>query len=266
MNKLITLLLTLTISGLIMVGCSGKEEPADEVIGAEEIIKVTEAFGKVEPLVKENIILEFPARVTEIVANNGQKVIKGDVLFTLDMDQYMHDLEDKLQSLAIKELELANASTSLEAELTEYQRLESKYNDLKSKYDNGSSEHLIQLRNTIATNQSAWENAQAELENSVVLFDEGIISSSELKLMENSEARAKDDLDASNLDYTLMKQTLKDEIDSLNYSVQMSKTKVQGIELEEGISSAEYELTQLELSSLQNDYDQMFEKKYPIHI
>lgn len=274
MNYWLKVSLVVVIAGVLLAGCGTSEEPVETVVNAEELLKVTEAFGTVVSKETENITLEFPAKVQEVVANNGQQVSKGDVLFVLDMSEYMAQLQDKEHELAIKKLELSSvegeegdvskledsAAIQLEAEKSELDRLTKRYNDLKSKYDNGTAERLIQIRNQIETNQTAYDNAALELANSKVLYDEGVISSTELKDVEAREAMAQDALVASQLDYDLEKKALADEVSTLWYQMEMSRSRVQNLEMDMGNSTAGYEMKLLEVSTIQNSYDQMFDK------
>lgn len=266
--------LIVIIASLLLVGCGSNEEPVETVVNAEDMIKVTEAFGTVVSKETENVTLEFPAKVKEVIANNGQQVNKGDVLFVLDMTEYMNQVTDKEHELAIKKLELSSvegdegetsrledsAFIQLEAEKAELTRLTNRYNELKTKYDNGSAERLVQIRNQIETNQTAYDNAKLELENSTVLYESGMMSGSEYKDIQSKEAMAYDTLVASQLDYDLQKKALADEVGSLWYQMENSRSRVQNLEVDMGNSTAGYELKMLEVSTLQNAYDQMFAK------
>lgn len=256
----------LLVMVVIFVGCSGDvESVVEDTVNAEELIKVTEAYGKVMADEKQNIIIEFPGKITDVMAENGQLVHIGDVLFNIDLSEYKQALREHENMLAMKQLELSQSALMLGAEASELIRLTDKYDELKSKYDNGSVEEMIQLRNQITTNQTTYDRTVADLSNSVLLLDEGVISKNEYENMDSTKVLAGNALMSSQLDYSVLKKTISEEIDALYYSIQSARSRVIGSGEDAGPSSIDFELIQMEVYNLQEKYDRMLsqlEKPY----
>lgn len=258
----------------LLGGCSSKGKDEDVTVVAETLIMSTEAFGKIVPKEVENIILEFPSKVTEIVANNGAQVTKGDVLFKIDMTDYQNTLSETALNLEVKKLELNNlvnkegdankleavATTRLLAEQSELSRLEKKYNNLRKAYNDGTDETLVQLYNNITYNQTAYDNELIEFENSQILFDEGILSSQELLAIERETTLSALSLEAAKVEYNTTKRRSLESIEAMAYTIDISRSSILNLEMVQGDSVVNYELKALEVKSLEHSYDLLNKK------
>lgn len=80
--------------GIISTGC-GSEAAAKEVTQTEETEETTEisVFGKVEAIDEEEIYIDFPAYVKDILVEEGEEVKAGDQLIALDYEEYKNTIE-----------------------------------------------------------------------------------------------------------------------------------------------------------------------------
>ncbi len=75
---------------------------------------VTEAFGVVKALSVRSIYVDLPAEVTEVHVIGAQSVKRGDVLLTLDLEEYETLLAARESTLAIERLALSRLEQNLE--------------------------------------------------------------------------------------------------------------------------------------------------------
>lgn len=260
------------LCGVMLVGCgNGDKVSAEDEPALEPQIQSTEAFGTVVSSESKNITIEIPAKVAKVVANNGQIVQEGDVLFQLDMTEFKETLNELEQALKIKELELENlqseegvtnkledsASYKLEAEENELARLNKKYNDTKKQYDNGSHPQLVQYWKEREAASTAMTNATQELEDSRNLLEEGIISSKEFSLIETSANRMTLEYEASKVVYANGRMQVEEELAGLLYQIQILRSTIASLEILEGDSALSYDLKVLEVTSARTDYELM---------
>ena len=90
---------------------------------AQEI--VTEAFGVVKALTVRSIYVDIPAEVADVHVTSAQLVERGEVLVTLDLEEYETLLAARETTLAIERLALTRLEQNLERDnqrfSTEYQ-------------------------------------------------------------------------------------------------------------------------------------------------
>ncbi|MDD9985279.1 MAG: HlyD family efflux transporter periplasmic adaptor subunit [Spirochaetaceae bacterium] len=75
---------------------------------------VTEAFGLVKALTVRSIYVDLPAEVTEVHVTGAESVTRGDVLVTLDLEEYETLLAARESTLAIERLALSRLEQNLE--------------------------------------------------------------------------------------------------------------------------------------------------------
>jgi RND family efflux transporter MFP subunit len=121
MKKLKTcVLITLTIGLLFSVTGCGKKEVAAQVtkkkvvpvevmeLSTSTVTEEYDSFGKTYPLEETNVSAKTKGEIKNIYFNVGDKVNKGDVLYTVDSDTLVNTYHMKISSLerTIKDLEL----------------------------------------------------------------------------------------------------------------------------------------------------------------
>lgn len=106
----ITVIIVITMSMLILPGCSNKiKETKPTVTAVKETKNVVEASGVVESTNTENIVLDMPngtaPKILKLNVKDGQKVKKGENLAELDISEYNALITQKNKAIdADKEL------------------------------------------------------------------------------------------------------------------------------------------------------------------
>ena len=105
-----------TLLGLLLSGCDGPETtevPVQPAAPSEQEI-VTEAFGVVKALTVRSIYVDVPAKVAEVHVTGAQSVERGELLVTLDLEEYETLLAARETTLAIERLALRRLEQNLE--------------------------------------------------------------------------------------------------------------------------------------------------------
>ena len=104
------------VLGLLLSGCEGTDTtdaPVQPEAPPEQEI-VTEAFGVVKALRVRSIYVDVPAVVAEVHVTGAQSVERGQVLVTLDLEEYETLLAARETTLAIERLALSRLEQNLE--------------------------------------------------------------------------------------------------------------------------------------------------------
>ncbi|NSL51004.1 efflux RND transporter periplasmic adaptor subunit [Calidifontibacillus erzurumensis] len=200
-------------AGLTVAGCTAKETATSNKEETNAVpVQVEKArkgildakagiAGKFEPYEKVAIAPKVNGKIVEISVSLGQKVNKGDVLFTLD------------------QVDLQNAVKQAEAQLQVAQA------NLK-KAEIGSSQGLDQAKNNLAQSESAvaqakqaYNDAKINLERTKKLFEAGAVPSVELEQKETAFKNAEIALKNAEIAYENAK-------DSVHYAGQKTDIEV----------------------------------------
>ena len=175
---------------------------------AQVIIRPLTSFismsGKLVPLEIINIVCPYNAKITGKHFEYGQKVSKGDILFTLDateLNETLSGVEETFIQSRQKYEELENWETS--SEVTQVKRRltkakkaldksKSKVKESQLLYDNGivAANDLDNAREELANNEMSYKEAREELNT---VLDKGNAENLRLARMKYDNARAKRD-------------------------------------------------------------------------
>lgn len=171
--------------------------------------------GKTQPVQEVSVFAKVPGTVTEVMAEVGQKVNKGDLLLRID------DKDVRLQ------VEQARAGlSSARANL--------------SRTNGGAAElQLAQLRSSMAQAELMYQDASTALESSKVLFEAGAISKFEL---DSAQTRFK----TAESQYL----TAKKAVELTESSINKENTAVASAQVQQAQASYELAKSQLENTSL----------------
>ena len=88
------------------MSCSKDEDihTVQEVDLSDEITEI-EAFGLVKAEESKDIIIDIPARVQEVLVEEGQHVILNTPILTMDLTDYNNLIRDKNNELSIARLD-----------------------------------------------------------------------------------------------------------------------------------------------------------------
>lgn len=199
--------------------------------------KEINAWGEVTYTRIEDISIDFPAMVTDLLVKEGDRVALNQPLVTLDLTEYNGILEKLQQQLTVNEAALpavAQATAALEADIVQSQ------NEITRKtteYNNGTGPDL-QLA------QVQLDAAKRNLSNYEALYNAGGVSKEALNQCIDALKQAEETFQKT-------KSALKDEIDQRNIALQSKKEQLAQIKLgntmnvtkqKGGISAAQIDL------------------------
>lgn len=219
---MIKLLITIIIAAILITaaGCTNEPSKPVDAINSEkapEIVSV-EAFGIVGVTSSKNINIDFPASVAAINIKEGQRVKAGDVLATLDLEEY----ESRIRTM---EIDLVTAEN-------EQIRIAS---DLKAKQDylyNNTDPDIKKYFNDKKTAESLFDKAKLELKAKESLHNAGALSLEELddyKTFVDAKEKAIVDI-AYSIDS--LKYNRQKEIDTLKSDIEQKSAQAQSIKSE----------------------------------
>lgn len=187
---------------------SGKAISANVVtIQKGNISASISANGVTEEIEKTEIIFDSPMKVTKVLVETNQKVVKGQKLLELDMSSLNSEYDQLMTSKVIQELSMQKLKKSKGVtSITEnnIKSAESTYNDSKKSYEDNLS-----LFNAEAISQSELDRTKKAFEDAKITLD---------------NARMSMDIDtqtqAQNLKATLLKiKDIEEKIQKINDSL-----------------------------------------------
>lgn len=155
-----------------------------EVIGRDTITSSILITGSVEEVNKKEVTSSTPIKVSEVLVEKGDVVKKGDLLFTADLESMNKDLDQlkvnfEIQKLTMEKLEALSGSS-----------------------DNTSLELALKLSKLgLDSAQRFYESQLVNLEKNQTLFDNGVLSVSELDGLKSSVTEAESQLSSSKISY-----------------------------------------------------------------
>ncbi len=171
----------------------------DEVI-AEDVVNKVEASGEIELIKTVNIYANNSGKISKANFNLGDEVAEGDILLTYD-ESSIEDLEEQLKfaELDLKSGELAISSTTLPPSEEQVLQLESSIRSRNSEMESAKKQ-LEQLDLQINLLNDELEGFNNDLSNSEMLLDNGIISKSEYKALEDNIKKVETNLQTLKID------------------------------------------------------------------
>ncbi len=117
---IITLVLLLLAAGGVVTWLKTREKPIEvttEKAFVKEVVHVVTATGKIEPELVVAMSPDVSGEIIELPVKDGQDVQKGDLLFKIQPDLYINQVEQSLAQLnSSKSQSLESASRKLKAE------------------------------------------------------------------------------------------------------------------------------------------------------
>lgn len=190
--------------------CSKKETPVlTETVPQAVEKNSVEAFGVVKAIEIKNVNIDFSATVSQIVAREGQKVKRGDVLMSLDIEDYTTQINSKQHDLNTIRLEISK----LQNKMIEADAAKSKDPDVRK------------LVNDLKYAEQAYQKVLKEQTDKEALYQSGAISKYELdEFIKSVDDKKKmvDDL-SFNLDITMHSKEIGNKELTDNISIQRER-------------------------------------------
>lgn len=218
---------------LTLTGCSTSKEAASAIEETPQAVENTlDIYGDVMVDKTEEIVIDFPAEVTEVLVKEGERVEAGTPLFNIDYENYKREIKEKQLTIQADEVELKRLQSTTDPAVIEAEEIREKLIVKKGYIENDNDPEILPLRNSLELADTELEKAKKAYETNKNLYDAGAVSEDELKA-------SKDKIDAK-----------QKEIDDLNTSIEKIKTdrslEVQALETQlkvnaEGVGNTENE-------------------------
>lgn len=154
------LVLIIIFLAIIISSCSKENEtPTTVEVDLSKESKEIEAFGIVKAEDYKDIIIDFPAVVSEILVKEGQHVGLHEPILTLDLSQYQSQIQNEKIELSIAMLEQQNAIKNLEGLSLDDKELE-----------------INKLKNGLELLNNQYAQSVEDFNSKEMLFQEGAIS------------------------------------------------------------------------------------------
>lgn len=220
---------TILIVSTTLVGC-GSQDATGEVIEAEsenENSDEISVFGKVEAIDAEEIYIDFPANIKEVLVDEGQSVKAGEQLMLLDYESYKNDIQVATVEKKLNQVNTQDSIQEVGAISTEISALENE-KALKKSYLQDSNYQIQTLEAALEVTDAKLKKLQEDYETEQALVEAGASAETKLKEM-------KLEIDALEVE----KQNTTKQIQSFKESTQLEVTR-----LEANIKSKQDEKTQ----------------------
>lgn len=225
----VVLMGTVLIGAMSCIGC-GSEASAEEVTEIEapsEESNEISVFGKVEALDAQEIYIDFPAHVKEVLVEEGQSVTAGEELMLLDYESYKNTI-----TVATTEKELNKVTT--QDSVQQFSAISTEINSLKEDkalkqtYLQDSNYQIQTLEQSLKVMEDKLKKYQEDYETEKALVEAGVSAETKLKEL-------KLQMDALEVE----KQNISKQLQSFKET-----TKLQITQLEANIKAKEDEKAQ----------------------
>ncbi len=222
----------LLISSMAFMGCTSQEAAqemteVESVEGTEEDSGEISVFGKVEALDAEEIYIDFPANVTEVLVEEGQSVKAGDKLMMLDYESYKNTIQVATVEKELNKVNTQDNEQQVGAISSEINSLQEEKN-LKQSYLQESNYQIQTLEQSLKVIEDKLDKYKNDYEVEKTLVEAGASAEENLKNLK---------LQIDSLE--MEKQNTSKQLQSFKES-----TKLQIAQLDAGIKAKEDERTQ----------------------
>lgn len=190
MKKLFLVLLILL--SLFLNACSQEKKKADDNVVKKEK-EYVEASGIVKSKNIKNLIIDFPSYVEKVNVEEGRRVKKGEVLVTLNLEEFKVAISKREQELKASQIALQNLQDKL----------------------NRNNPGVKKLQNDLKYAEDIYNKALKDYESQEKLFSLGAISKRELD-------EQKDALNVKKKNV----EDVKYSLDDIQYNVQQDSKEV----------------------------------------
>ena len=189
-NLSIKPLALLTLSSILMVGCSNtatntSTNTTDTNVEAGIETSTNEStllvYGEVKIDQIEELQIDFPARITDVIAKKGTIVNQGDVLINLDYSDYNLQISTLEKELRGYQLEINGLNNTANATAANINALSKELALKKSYTSSGQDPDILPLQNSLITLNEDLAQAKKIYESNTALFEAGALSENELQ-------------------------------------------------------------------------------------
>lgn len=223
MKRILGTLIAVTLAVTLLTGCSDNANNAEAPEVQAVAVSVTEIqktsienlrtiVGKTQPVQEVSVFAKMPGTVTKVNAEVGQKVSKGDLLFSVEDEDIRLQVQQAQAGLNSARANLARTS-------------------------GGSVElQLAQLKSSLVQAELMFQDAETALESSKILYDAGAVSKFELDSAETRFMTAQ-----------AQYQTAKKAVELTESTINKENTAVASAQVQQ--AQASYELAKNQLDN-----------------
>ena len=220
-------MLVMITVGMTCTGC-GSETVAEEVTEieqeGEESTEIS-AFGKAKAIDGEEIYIDFPARIVDVLVEEGQEINKGDVLMTLDYEEYKNSIES---AKVEKQLNLVNTKDSVQEVATISDQISSmqKQKEIKQSFLEESNYQIQTLQDSLKVLGDKIEKAKEDYEAEKELLEAGASTEDAVKNRKLTIDGLENEKRNTEKQIQSFKDNTKIEIEQLNTNIQGKRNEL----------------------------------------
>lgn len=169
-NSLIYILIALTLGLIAFVYFKGQSKPKGEEITVEKVSKRTikemvGASGKVFPETEVKISSDVSGEIVELLVEEGDSVVAGQLLCKVDPDTYQSMVERGRATVNSSKAQVANSASGIARSKAQLIQAEAQLEQIKSQVENQSDIHNrnVLLHKEGVISQADFENSEAAL-------------------------------------------------------------------------------------------------------
>ncbi len=233
----------------------------DTFVTANQTTEI-EAWGEVRYSHIENISIDIPAVVTDVTVKEGERVMLGQPLVTLDLSEYNGNIEKLKQQLSADQAALPAAAQDISALQADIAQMQSEIARKNEEYNNSTNADLQLLQNSLNLAQKELENTKNDLQNYQSLYDAQAVPETTLNQYKTALDQCQKAVDDVKATIQKTKTALKDELNQLNISLKSKETQLSQLQLgnsanvtkqQSGISATQVDLN-IMMSKTAKDY------------
>ena len=170
------------IVGLVLVlgvlsGCNKEIEATQSEVVTEEVTsRSIKVDGTVRCTEKEDIYLEFPAILEKVYVEEGDIVKKGEVLFSFNNEDYIHNITEQENQIKSLELKLKQLQSQQTVGVSEISALKEKLQLKEGYLQNNTNPKMINLVSELELAKEQLGTLQDDYNNNQEVYEAGGVS------------------------------------------------------------------------------------------
>lgn len=216
-------IVTLCLGSMMFAGCEKAQVPVEEVIVPETKIEI-EGVVAVEDKMEFNI--EFPATITNVHVKDGEKVKVGDILATLDLEDYKNQIAQKENEIKLYEIELQELGEVLYPQNAYITQISNNIKEKQAQLEQGTDQDVKKLENNLEIAKQNYDKGLKDYNTLEELLEVQAVSQEEVTKAKLALQEASKQIENLELSIEQTKQSKKLEIESLKAELGNLTTQV----------------------------------------
>lgn len=222
MRKIIVVIMAVLALSL-STGCrshmvEAKTNTSDTSVKSGETINI---FGAVKSNNKKDVYIDFDATVDKADIKEGKRVKKGEVLLTLNYEDYKKDIDKK-------DVELKSAQLCRENWLSDIEKQKEDLENLQEQLNSESYPELKKLKYELELMTKSYDEAVQELKLQDELLDNGKISQGDYNSFKKNILEYEKSVIELKSQIEIVKYNLKKEIKTMKHELDKKSRTIEG--------------------------------------